>query len=428
MVHNVRDKHHIAAGHKERNVDDAPHGLHLNVVIKRLGILLIEVADHRILLVLREILRLVQQAVQPGAVKGRPVIELHRTPVVLGDLRIDGAQLLLVLADDRGYIHIHRIPEVALLIEEGRCFSGLEKAAPGIATLDQRLELLHGLCQGEGSHAVFLGHVVKHVHVNVFTNPKVTLIILRAVFYVDNAVGRVLFAASSEAHGLSVRRHFPDVVLVIEQYGAVFLHPAGHAAGLRLHGVVVVFLHECTGDRHYRIVFGIANVPAKVLVAPPDGISAQRRQCLVVCMALRHFVAIDADGLTHLVVPLRLHRVVNGHNHIHWSVTLVTDREAVPLTQRERNQSPVHELRGIRAAGIPGKVHFLGRRKLVGIPVPDIEARRLKGNECSVLRGNVCLHTHEDALAVMAEGRFGILRQAPSGGKLRKRSLQYLGR
>ena len=160
MVHNVRDKHHIAAGNEERNIDDAPHGLHLNVAVEGLGVFLVEVAEHRILLFRGEIFRLVQKAVQLRAVKGRPVVEFHRPPVVVGDLRIDGREFFRFLR--RHPVEVHGVTEVALLAQQYLGVAGLEETAVAItaqAGVDGRNLSL--LLQRQGGKAVLLGYIVK---------------------------------------------------------------------------------------------------------------------------------------------------------------------------------------------------------------------------------------------------------------------------
>ena len=88
-VDDVRHEDYITAAGKERQIDSGCTRCRLSVLVKSLGILVIEVDHHSILLIRIEIFSGDEETVERSAVICFPMNELYLTPIVISLLRID---------------------------------------------------------------------------------------------------------------------------------------------------------------------------------------------------------------------------------------------------------------------------------------------------------------------------------------------------
>ena len=256
------------------------------------------------------------------------MVQLHGAPVVVLLLGIDGRKLLLRLTQIGGVIHVHLLHKVALLVGVDIGLGGFLHAGPGVTALHQGLEGLGGIGHLQGGHAVLLGHIVEEAHQDIFGRANMALFL--AVLGVDVAVRDVVFTAFCDAGGgAAVHGGLPDVVLVVQQHGALPFQPAGQAAGFLHHGVVVVLLPEAHARGQHAGLPGryVIDLPALLRKIPPDYVLGQGRQAHAVEAAFGHFHlsfrAVDAHGHRVLVVPLRFHGVHGAHLQVVRAVTAV---------------------------------------------------------------------------------------------------------
>ena len=196
--------------------------------------------------------------------------------------------------------------------------------------------------------------MVKDAHEDILRRADMTLFL--PVLGVDIAVGLVLLTAGGEPGGsAAVHRGLPDIVLVIEQHGALPLQPAGYAVGLFHHGVVVVLVPEAHAGGQNVLGTGgvVVDVPALLLIIPPDHVLRQRRHRDRGYAAFRDGSltarAHHAHGLRVLVVPLGFHGIYGADLEVIGAIATVTLHIAHQAGVVEQAFAQAH---GVGAGGI----------------------------------------------------------------------------
>ena len=98
------------------------------------------------------------------------------------------------------------------------------------------------------------------------------------------------------------------------------------------------------------------------------------------------------------------------------SIIMVPENQAVGLTGTDGNEPFILVHAGIGAALVPGEVGLHVGRDLIGIPVPDVQAGRLEGDEVCIHDRHILLDTGEDGPVLPAEEVGTVLGQSPVFG------------
>ena len=419
-IDDVRDEDHVTARSVEGEIDRGPAGLRHHVLAQVLGIGLVEIDHDRVLLVLVEVLRLVQQAVQRSSVVGEPVVQFHGAPVVVLLLGIDGSDTFGGFAEVRD-IQVHRVLEISFSIGEDRSVLRLLESAPGVAAEFQGLQDAL-LAEGVGGQAVLLGRFVENAQIDGLGRADGGIGL--AVLGGQVAVGAFLCPAVREFRGLPVGEvHLPDVIAVIQENCVFTVHPGAETVRIRPGRVVVLLVPEDGVDTAGQVddlfIPDVIGEPVPLLQVPPDGVPAARGKLCAVHGAAGEFhlpagaQIEDGKGSFVLDIPLGFNGIDRGYLKNYISIVMVPENQAVGFPGTDGNQPFVLVHAGIGAALVPGEVGLHPGRDLIGIPVPDVQSGRLEGDEVRVLDGHILLDAGEDGPVLPAEEVGTVLGQAP---------------
>ena len=159
-IDDVGDEHHVAAAGVEREVHRRAARGGGEVGIQLLGILLVEVHDHRVFLVRVEVFRGDQHSVEGSAVIGVPVDQAVVRPVVFGLLGVDRRPFPLAVPAVGSGVHVGGIVVIALAIDVKVGVLCLGDVAEGVFVRERGLQA--GLLDADRRDAVLLGLAVEH--------------------------------------------------------------------------------------------------------------------------------------------------------------------------------------------------------------------------------------------------------------------------
>ena len=419
-IDDIRNEDHIPARRIEGEIDRGPAGLRHYVLVQVLGIGLVEIDHDRVLLVLVEVLRLVQQTVQRGSVIGEPVVQLNRSPIVVLLLGIDGSNPFGGLAEVRD-IQVHRILEVPLRIGKDKGVLRLLEPAPGVATEFQELQDAF-LSEGIGRQSVLLRRLVKDAQVDSFGRSDGRIVL--AVLGIQVAVGAFLRPAVRELRGLSIgQTYLPDVIAVIQEKRVFALHPGAEAVRIRPGRVVVLLVPEDRVDAAGQIddflLPDVIGEPVPLLQVPPDGVPASRGKLRPVhgTAGELHFPSrsqiVNGKGCFVLDIPLGFNGIDSRYFKYDISIVMIPENQAVRFPGADGNEPFILVHARVGAALVAVQVGFHPGRNLVGIPIPDVQAGRLEGNQVRVFDGDIFLDAGENGSILPAEEVGAVLGQSP---------------
>ena len=274
----------------------------------------------------------------------------------------------------------------------------------------------------DGGEPVLLGRFVEYAHEHLLPGSDVGVVL--RILGSQVAVGPFLLPAAGDAGGGPVGNPDPpEVVPVVQDDLRVLLRPEGETVGLGHHRVVVFLVPEDRVDAAGQVPDllrrHVIDEPCALVVIPPDGVFSLGGE-------LHRFVGAAGDFLPpagagedegkhgfSLRIPLAFNSIDWTHFQNHFSIVVVSENEPVRLVGIEGDEAFVLVQARESALLVAGQVRLHPRGDLVGIPRPDVQARRLEGDEVGVLDGNVFLDARIDAPVLLAEAIGTVLRQAP---------------